>query len=63
MKIHSKLLILTNLIPPYWLPILEHFQRKVGNLRIFLSTRMEPNRHWKPQWGKFVSFGSEVSYI
>lgn len=51
MKSASKILILTNLIPPYWLPILEHFEKKVGELQIFLSTHMEPNRHWKPRWG------------
>jgi glycosyltransferase involved in cell wall biosynthesis len=51
MKNRYKLLILTNLIPPYWLPILEHFQKTIGELRIFLSTHMEPSRHWKPQWG------------
>lgn len=51
MKTPSKILILTNLIPPYWYPILEAFQESVGDLQILLSTAMEPNRHWKPRWG------------
>ena len=43
--------LLTNFIAPYRVPLLECLQRRVGELRVFLSTRMEPDRPWRPEWG------------
>lgn len=42
---------LTNFIPPYRVPFLEALQRKCAGLIVVLSTSMEANRHWSPQWG------------
>ena len=42
---------LTNMVPPYRLPELEALDRKVGELQVWVSTTMEPNRHWQPDWG------------
>jgi glycosyltransferase involved in cell wall biosynthesis len=47
--------LLTNMIPPYRLPQLEALQCRVGELHVFLSTRMENDRkrwHWEVDWGK-----------
>ena len=43
--------LLTNFIPPYRLPLLEELRDRVGELKIFLSTPMESDRHWKVEWG------------
>ncbi|HEY9857840.1 MAG TPA: glycosyltransferase family 4 protein [Stenomitos sp.] len=42
--------LLTNFLPPYRIPLFEALERELGALRIFLSTRMEPNRPWPVQW-------------
>jgi len=42
--------LLTNFIPPYFLPVLREFSSMVSELHIFLSTRMEGNRDWQPHW-------------
>ncbi len=46
-----KVFLLTNVIPPYYLPVFEHLRDHLDGLRIFVSTPMEPNRNWKPEWG------------
>lgn len=43
--------LLVNLIAPYRLALLERLRDRVGRLRIFVSTAMEPNRDWTPEWG------------
>ena len=43
--------LFTNIIPAYYLPVFEHLRELVGGIRIFVSTPMEPNRNWKPEWG------------
>lgn len=43
--------LLTNFIPPYRLPVFRELARRVGSLRIFLSTTMEGDRLWKPDFG------------
>jgi glycosyltransferase involved in cell wall biosynthesis len=43
--------LLTNFIPPYRLPVFRELARRVGSLRIFLSTTMEGDRLWKPEFG------------
>lgn len=41
--------LLTNFLPPYRVPLFRSLQGRVAALRILVSTRMEPNRHWKCQ--------------
>jgi len=43
--------LLTNFIPPYRVPLFQALAPKVGNLRIFLSTKMEKGRAWPVEWG------------
>lgn len=43
--------LLTNFIPPYRLPFLEALAARVGALRVLVSTPMEHNREWQPEWG------------
>lgn len=42
--------LVTNLIPPYHKPVLDCLARRYGGLRVLLSTPMESNRPWKPEW-------------
>lgn len=41
---------LTNFIPPYWKPVLSNLSRSYRNLRVMVSTAMEPDRTWKVDW-------------
>ena len=41
------LVILTNFVPPYRVPVFKALQEKVGNLYILVSTTTEPNRFWQ----------------
>ena len=43
--------LLVNCIAPYRLALLERVRDQVGQLRIFVSTAMEPDRAWIPDWG------------
>jgi glycosyltransferase involved in cell wall biosynthesis len=43
--------LLMNFIAPYRVPLLEALHRQVGELRAFLSTRMESDRPWNANWG------------
>jgi glycosyltransferase involved in cell wall biosynthesis len=47
----GKVALLTNFLPPYRIKVLELLQTSVGELRIFVSVRMESNRRWNPDWG------------
>jgi glycosyltransferase involved in cell wall biosynthesis len=42
--------LLTNFIPPYRVALFEALRNEVGELRIFVSTAMESNRQWTPDW-------------
>jgi glycosyltransferase involved in cell wall biosynthesis len=42
--------LLTNFIPPYRVALFEALQHEVGELRVFVSTPMEANRQWTPDW-------------
>lgn len=42
---------LTNFIPPYRIGLYEALARETGALRVFISTAMERNRDWEPEWG------------
>jgi glycosyltransferase involved in cell wall biosynthesis len=46
-----KAALLTNCIPPYWVSTFSNLAQRVREFRIFLSTPMEADRDWKPQWG------------
>ncbi|MBV8663675.1 MAG: glycosyltransferase family 4 protein [Hyphomicrobiales bacterium] len=43
---------LTNFVPPYRLRLLTALQARLGELKIFTSTTMEPDRPWTPNYGK-----------
>jgi glycosyltransferase involved in cell wall biosynthesis len=43
--------LLTNFIAPYRVPVLEALRDRVGELRVFVSTRMEGDRNWVVNWG------------
>ena len=43
--------LLTNFIPPADLNIYTELARRVGKLTVLLSTAMEANRQWQPDWG------------
>jgi len=47
-----RLAILTNFVSPFRVPVYEELAKHVGDLRLFIATRMEPNRPWKPDWGR-----------
>src|SRR5690349_4139353 len=46
-----KAALLTNCIPPYWVSTFSNLAQRVREFRIFLSTPMEADRDWQPQWG------------
>jgi glycosyltransferase involved in cell wall biosynthesis len=48
---HAKVVLLTNFIAPYRVPMLEAVAHRVGDLRVWVSTAMEANRQWHPEWG------------
>jgi glycosyltransferase involved in cell wall biosynthesis len=48
---NTKVCLLTNVIPPYYRGVFEHLWELVRNLKILVSTPMEPNRNWSPEWG------------
>lgn len=43
--------LLTNCIPPYWTSTFSNLAERLREFQIFLSTPMEANRDWKPEWG------------
>ncbi len=47
---NKRLALLINYIPPYHIPTFKILAGTVGALRIFISTPMEPNRSWTPNW-------------
>jgi len=47
---NKRLALLINYIPPYHIPTFKILAETVGALRIFISTPMEPNRSWTPDW-------------
>jgi glycosyltransferase involved in cell wall biosynthesis len=46
----ARIILLTNVIPPYHKPLLDRLARRYASLRILLSTRMESNRQWRLEW-------------
>jgi glycosyltransferase involved in cell wall biosynthesis len=47
----ARVALLVNFIPPYRVPLFEALQARVGELKIFVSTPLEPNRSWNVHWG------------
>src|SRR5258708_7544838 len=47
----ARIALLTNFLPPYRIPAFELLTRRVTAFRIFVSTAMEANRHWKAEFG------------
>jgi len=45
------LVVLTNYIPPHARPLYDALNRRCDKLTILISTEMEGNRHWQPDWG------------
>ncbi|HLN24792.1 MAG TPA: hypothetical protein VK558_12505, partial [Patescibacteria group bacterium] len=45
-----KTALLMNFIAPYRVPLFEALRDRIGALRIFISTRMEADRPWVPDW-------------
>ena len=46
-----RIALLTNFIPPYRVGLFEEIARRAGELRVLVSTHMESNRQWTPDWG------------
>ncbi|WP_114395726.1 glycosyltransferase family 4 protein [Oleisolibacter albus] len=42
--------LLVNFVPPYRVPVLRRLQAHLSALRILISTTMERDRHWQPDW-------------
>src|SRR5436853_4380044 len=51
-RLNAKAALFTNCIPPYWTSTFASLGERVKDFRVFLSTPMEANRDWEPQWGK-----------
>jgi glycosyltransferase involved in cell wall biosynthesis len=50
--LQKRVALLTNILPPYLLPVMSDLAKKVAALRIFLSAPMERDRPWDPNWGE-----------
>jgi len=46
----QRVALLTNFIPPYRLPLYKAIADRVEDFQVFISTEMEPNRQWQPNW-------------
>lgn len=47
----AKVVLLKNFLPPAEIPFFVELSRRVRKLVILLSTPVESNRQWKPEWG------------
>lgn len=47
----DKVVFLTNFLPPYRISLLKALEKRVGELTIYLSSAIEPNRSWQIDWG------------
>lgn len=48
---NTNVVMLNNYITPHHKPIYEALSKRVGHLTMLLSTPMESNRNWQPDWG------------
>lgn len=46
----KRVILLTNFIPPYRLPLYKAIAARIPELEVLISTPMEPNRSWMPNW-------------
>ncbi|HUG40852.1 MAG TPA: glycosyltransferase family 4 protein [Longimicrobiales bacterium] len=46
----ARVALLTNFVPPYRAPVLRALAARVAALRVLVSTPMEANRDWIPDW-------------
>lgn len=46
----KRVVLLTNFIPPYRLPLYKALADRVPELQVLISTPMEANRNWQPNW-------------
>ncbi|MBW3552584.1 MAG: glycosyltransferase family 4 protein [Gemmatimonadetes bacterium] len=46
----ARVALLTNFVPPYRVPVFRALSTRLSALRIFVSTAMERNREWPPDW-------------
>jgi glycosyltransferase involved in cell wall biosynthesis len=46
----NRVALLTNFIPPYRLPLYQAIADRVDEFQVFISTPMEANRSWNPNW-------------
>lgn len=51
-RFEGRVALLTNFLPPYRIKVLELVEESVGELRVFVSVRMEANRSWAADWGR-----------
>lgn len=49
-SIDAHVAFFTGYIPPYALPVFLELNKRVSRLSLYLSTPMEGNRHWQPEW-------------
>lgn len=45
-----RLALLTNFIPPYRVPLFRELQARLGEFQVLISTPMERDRPWHPEW-------------
>lgn len=48
----AKVVLLKNFLPPAEIPFFVELSQRVGELVILLSTPVESNRRWAPEWGQ-----------
>lgn len=46
-----KAAFLLNFIPPYIIPFFRNLSKRFDEFTVYISTAMEPNRPWLPEWG------------
>ena len=46
----KKVVLLTNFIPPYRVPLYKALAERLDQFEVLISTPMEPNRPWPPYW-------------
>ena len=55
----ARVVLLNNYITPHHRKIYDALAKRVGQLTILLSTPMESNRNWKPDWGDLEGQGQK----
>ncbi len=50
-RVPASVVLLTNIIPPYLLPVFARLADRLRSFRIFLSVPMESDRAWPTEWG------------